>query len=58
MVTASLKLLCEVLNAGATRIPNQLKGPRVTLDLVSVPLGGGGQLPIMVESLTVSTLSS
>ena len=49
--TASLKLVCEVLNAGGTRTPNQFKGLCVTLDPISGPLEGN-------EPLSKSSLSS
>ena len=50
-VTASLKLVCEVLNAGGTRIPNQFKGLCVMFDLLCEPLEGN-------ETLSESSLSS
>ena len=49
--TASLKLVCEALKAGGTRIPNKFKVLCVTFDLVSRSLEGN-------ENLSKSSLSS
>lgn len=59
--TASPKLVCEVLNAGGTRIPNQFKGLCVTFDLISGPLEGNDDLSkssLSSTPLEAQTLSS
>ena len=59
--TASLKVVCEVLNAGGTRIPNQFKGLCVTYDLISGLLEGNKTLSkssLLSTPLEAQTVSS
>ena len=56
--TASLKLVCEVLNDGGTRIPNQFKGLCVTLDLISGPLDDLSKSSLSSTPLEAQTFSS